>query len=281
MAFRLKNNAYQQRSGINYSSPAKVGLTEKDKEQIGIQTNNKNDLNESFAPYTSLAAKNAALAKEKLKKGKEGKEEKKETPKKDPYAEALKKDSKLGDYVKARKGLKKDSPEYAKLQNKINAAYGNKKRYNEGAKADVKKATVTGAKDDNIKTRGKNQNASKINDSEKKSNKDVAKSEKAIKVKEAKTELKTVKTDNKKEVKDLKKSNKVEKIDAKAEVASAKGKNKRADRLKAKAERKRTGKTKKEQGRNIFGGKTKKQKAKEAAAATVETVAKKKTAKYN
>lgn len=94
-----------------------------------------------------------------------------------------------------------------------------------------------------------------------------AKQVKKAKVEKAKTELKTVKTDNKKEVKELKKSNKAEKIDAKVKVAEAKGKTRRAERLKARAERKRTGKTKKEQGRNIFGGKTRKQKKKEAAAA--------------
>lgn len=54
------------------------------------------------------------------------------TKKADPYAKAAKKDPKLGDYVKQRKGLKKGTPEYAKVQNKINAAYGVKKRYDEG-----------------------------------------------------------------------------------------------------------------------------------------------------
>ena len=52
----------------------------------------------------------------------------------DPYAKAAKKDSKLGDYVKARKSLKKGSPEWNANQNKINAAYGVKKRYEETAK---------------------------------------------------------------------------------------------------------------------------------------------------
>ena len=47
----------------------------------------------------------------------------------DPYAKALKKDSKLPDYIKQRKGLKKGTPEYAKVQNKINAAYGVSKRH--------------------------------------------------------------------------------------------------------------------------------------------------------
>ena len=50
-------------------------------------------------------------------------------PLKDPYAEALKKDSKLPEYIKQRKGLKKGSDEYAKVQNKINAAYGVSKRH--------------------------------------------------------------------------------------------------------------------------------------------------------
>ncbi len=62
-----------------------------------------------------------------------------EKGKKDPYAKAAKVDPKLGEYVKQRKGLKKDSPEYAKIQNKINKAYGVKKRYDEGKKDEGKK----------------------------------------------------------------------------------------------------------------------------------------------
>ena len=57
----------------------------------------------------------------------------------DPYAKAAKKDSKLGDYVKARKSLKKGSAEWNANQNKINKAYGVKKRYDET----VKTATTT------------------------------------------------------------------------------------------------------------------------------------------
>ena len=49
----------------------------------------------------------------------------------DPYAEAAKKDSKLGKYVSKRKTLKKGSAEWNANQNKINKAYGVKKRYNE------------------------------------------------------------------------------------------------------------------------------------------------------
>ena len=61
------------------------------------------------------------------------------TKKADPYAKAAKNDSKLGDYVKARKSLKKGSAEWNANQNKINKAYGVKKRYDET----VKTATTT------------------------------------------------------------------------------------------------------------------------------------------
>ena len=49
----------------------------------------------------------------------------------DPYAEAVKKDPKLPDYIKQRKGLKKGTPEYNAVQNKINKAYGVSKRHSE------------------------------------------------------------------------------------------------------------------------------------------------------
>ena len=44
--------------------------------------------------------------------------------KKDPYAEAKKRDPKLPEYIKQRKGLKKGTVEYNRIQNKINKAYG-------------------------------------------------------------------------------------------------------------------------------------------------------------
>ena len=44
--------------------------------------------------------------------------------KKDPYAEAKKRDPKLPEYIKQRKGLKKGTVEYNRVQNKINKAYG-------------------------------------------------------------------------------------------------------------------------------------------------------------
>ena len=196
----------------------------------------------------------------------------------DPYAKAAKKDSKLGDYVKARKSLKKGSPEWNANQNKINAAYGVKKRYEETAKPATtttttekttetkvegkvetsKKAGKIRAKgeavlaDKNMSTEDKQRKALKLR---KKYDKQNAKVEKKGKVDTAKTSLK-----------ETKKENKIEKIESKADVATAKGKTKKASRLKAKAEREETGKSKKDQGRNIFGRKTKKQKAKEAAA---------------
>lgn len=74
----------------------------------------------------------------------------------------------------------------------------------------------------------------------------------------------------KNELKKTKKENKVEKLEGRAAVATAKGKDKKASRLTDKAERKATGKTRKEQGRNFFGGKTKDRKRKEAAEAAVK-----------
>lgn len=59
-------------------------------------------------------------------------------PKVDKYANAAKKDSKLGDYVAKRKTLKKGSAEWNANQNKINKAYGVKKRYNEAPVSKVK-----------------------------------------------------------------------------------------------------------------------------------------------
>ena len=45
------------------------------------------------------------------------------------YAAAVKKDPKLPEYIKQRKGLKKGTKEYAAVQNKINKAYGVSKRH--------------------------------------------------------------------------------------------------------------------------------------------------------
>ena len=70
--------------------------------------------------------------------------------KSDPYADAAKKDPKLGEYVKARKGLKKGTPEWNANQNKINAAYGVKKRYDEGTPK-VEEAKVDETKVDETK----------------------------------------------------------------------------------------------------------------------------------
>ena len=63
-------------------------------------------------------------AKQDVKKAKSEKKSKSVTSKKDPYAEALKKDPKLGSYVKERKKHKPGSAEYEAVQAKINKAYG-------------------------------------------------------------------------------------------------------------------------------------------------------------
>jgi len=90
----------------------------------------------------------AEKAQQMKKDGKGPYDGKGSSSKKDPYAKAAKVDPKLGEYVKQRKGLKKDSAEYAKVQNKINKAYGVKKRYDEKPK-DV--TTNTGGGDDDKK----------------------------------------------------------------------------------------------------------------------------------
>ena len=49
----------------------------------------------------------------------------------------------LNELVKQRKGLKKGTPEYAKVQNKINEALGSKKRYDEGTTTTTEEPTKT------------------------------------------------------------------------------------------------------------------------------------------
>ena len=58
--------------------------------------------------------------------------------KKGTYEEAIKKDSELPEYIKLQKSLKKGSPEWNKNQNKINKAYGDPTRHNEGGASNVK-----------------------------------------------------------------------------------------------------------------------------------------------
>ena len=203
------------------------------------------------------------------------------TPKADPYAKAAKNDPKLGEYVKARKSLKKGSAEWNANQNKINKAYGVKKRYDETVKAKVDPPKVdTAKKVETKKVEAKKETSEKAGRIRAKgeavlANKNMSveeKQRKALKLRKkydkqnAKVEKKGKVDTAKASLKETKKENKIEKIESKANVAEAKGKTKRADRLRARAERKETGKSKKDQGRNIFGRKTKKQKAKEAAA---------------
>jgi len=198
--------------------------------------------------------------------------------KKDPYAEAAKKDSKLGDYVKARKSMKKGSAEWNANQNKINKAYGVKKRYDETPKptptpkptgADKLQAIAPDPKPNKVVV--KKETSEKAGKLREKGNKVLSDNSLSIEEKQRKAlsiRRKYDKQNSKVEKKAKVKTAKVGEIEAKANVAEAKGKTKRADRLRAKAERKETGVSRKDQGRNIFGGKTRKQKKKEAQAKT-------------
>lgn len=199
-------------------------------------------------------------------------------PKADPYSKAAKKDSKLGDYVAKRKTLEKGSAEWNANQNKINKAYGVKKRYDETPKTKpIPKPTGAGAMQAIAPDTKPNKVVVKKETSEKASNL-REKGNKVLSDKSLSTEEKQRKAlkirrnydkqNSKVEKKAKVKTAKVGKIEARANVAEAKGKTKRADRLRAKAERKETGVSRKDQGRNIFGGKTRKQKKKEAQAKT-------------
>ena len=200
--------------------------------------------------------------------------------KKDPYAEAAKKDSKLGSYVAKRKTLEKGSAEWNANQNKINKAYGVKKRYDEGKKVtttntgggdDDKKVTTTTTttkvtKTPTVEKKETSKKASKLREKGNKVLSDNSLSTEEKQRKALSIRRKYDKQNSKVEKKAKVKTAKVGKIEARANVAEAKGNNKRADRLRAKAERKETGVSRKDQGRNIFGGKTRKQKKKEAQA---------------
>jgi len=199
-------------------------------------------------------------------------------PKADPYAEAAKKDSKLGSYVAKRKTLEKGSAEWNANQNKINKAYGVKKRYDEGKKVtttntsggdDDKKVTTTTTKVTKTPTVEKKETSKKASKLREKGNKVLSDNSLSTEEKQRKAlsiRRKYDKQNSKVEKKAKVKTAKVGKIEARANVAEAKGNNKRAERLRAKAERKETGMSRKDQGRNIFGGKTRKQKKKEAQA---------------
>ena len=195
--------------------------------------------------------------------------------KKDPYARAAKKDSKLGEYVKARKSLKKGSPEWNANQNKINKAYGVSKRYDE-TPAPKPKPTSTTKPSDKLQAIAPDPKPVVKKETSNKASKIRSKGEAVLSDKSLSTEEKQRKAlklrrkydkqNSKVEKKAKVKTAKVKSINAKADVADAKGKDNKASRLRAKAERKETGVSRKDQGRNIFGNKTRKQKKKEAEA---------------
>jgi hypothetical protein len=201
-------------------------------------------------------------------------------PKADPYSKAAKKDSKLGDYVAKRKNLKKGSAEWNANQNKINKAYGVKKRYDETPKptptltpkekpSDKLQAIAPDPKPNKVVVKKETSTkASKLREEGNKVLSDKSLSTEEKQKKALSIRRKYDKQNSKVEKKAKVKTAKVGEIEARANVAEAKGNNKRAERLRAKAERKETGVSRKDQGRNIFGGKTRKQKKKEAQAKT-------------
>ena len=116
----------------------------------------------------------------------------------DPYAAAKKNDANLDSYVKTRNSSKKGSQEYTDAQNKINAAYGNKKRH-----------TASKVESKPVETKP------------------------ADKVEAAKVNVQKAKVDAKKSVG----SARANKLTAKSEAAKTSGNTRKADRLARRAKR--------------------------------------------
>lgn len=207
------------KSPLNMKSKSPVKKAVPD-DQFDNEDKNSNDFTDMVDTRLRVQDANPSMSVDKVKKvasnidklgaiagkiaGKQTKKstiENKKSTKKDPYADALKKDSKLGDYVKTRNSSKKGSKEYVEAQNKINAAYGVKKRH-----------TV---KQENNSSNQENNSSNKENNSEdavKPSKTDVAKEN----LQKEKDNVKTVKS----EVKDTNKAKRIQKrADKKAKKA--------------------------------------------------------------
>ena len=78
--------------------------------------------------------------------------------KSDPYADALKKDPKLGEYVKIRNSAKKGTKAYVDAQNKINSAYGVSKRHSVTVKDEGSSNTPPPANNTNKEKEGSSTN---------------------------------------------------------------------------------------------------------------------------
>ena len=119
--------------------------------------------------------------------------------------------------------IKKDTTEGKETGGETGAGTGEKTA--ETKKYTIEKVTGSAGDDDAIITSGKNQNASKITDTEGQSNVDVAKSE----VRGAKSKLKTAK-----------KKKRIETLEGKQKEAKSEGKTRRSKRLARKIERKKS-----------------------------------------
>ena len=108
------------------------------------------------------AGRSGAKTNQEIKQNVEG--SKGSGGKSNPYAKAKKKDPNLDSYIRERKKHKKGSPEYNRIQNKINEAYGVSKRHPVGktstttttvtskqpSKADIKKTKIQSKADKRI-----------------------------------------------------------------------------------------------------------------------------------
>ena len=110
------------------------------------------------------AGRSGAKTNQEIKQNVDGSGSKGSGGKSNPYAKAKKKDPNLDSYIRERKKHKKGSPEYNRIQNKINEAYGVSKRHPVGktstttttvtskqpSKADIKKTKIQSKADKRI-----------------------------------------------------------------------------------------------------------------------------------
>ena len=218
MSFKLKKSSDQLFHKIKESKLNEGNATSEPILKTGTPSKAPDSAAKGLGPITTgigtyLAGK---LAKNVVGKAKEvysdyssGKSARKKSEadakvkKADPYAAAKKNDANLDSYIKTRNSSKKGSQEYTDAQNKINAAYGNKKRH-----------TASKVESKPVETK-------------------PVETKPADKVEAAKVNVQKAKVDAKKSVGTAR----ANKLTAKSEAAKAGGNTRKADRLARRAKR--------------------------------------------
>jgi len=138
------------RAGAKAGRAAGKATGKKPSATAGAMAGATGGLSKAKSKGTETRTKRAAMKMKAKAARPAGSVSKGKSPMKATYAEALKKDPKLAEYVKKRKTLTKGTPEWNANQNKINAAYGVSKRYPTGGSSGGGKADTSGIKSDRI-----------------------------------------------------------------------------------------------------------------------------------